>query len=294
VNKEQLMKKYNFFTAPFLSFFSKDFYVELATKWKGTGLLHLFLLLLLAWGFYSIKVYVNFAEFIDEEMPPVVNQIPVINITDGVASTETDEIFEIRGFENNELFCVVDTTGEITSLDDTEAKMLVVENGIHMRQGPNRTKFTSFQEVEEFTVTPEVISRFLAMMKLLWLPICFPFFILFSFAFRGIQLLVYAGIGMVMTTRKREQFSFGVSYRLCAYSITPVIVVSTLFDLIGVGLPFYVFWLFSFMLAVGYIYFSTNAVMEYYDNGGANPPKNNGVVDKPSEGGVEFAEGEAY
>lgn len=60
------MKKYNMFQAIYLSFFSKNVYIDVAYNWNGHGFLYFYILITLSFipTFYSAFVYEKIVPFI--------------------------------------------------------------------------------------------------------------------------------------------------------------------------------------------------------------------------------------
>ena len=121
------MKRYSIIHVPVLSFFSKDLYRDVCYNWKGSGFVYLLLLLSVCWIAPMVKLHVGLSDFVDNEAPKMVTQIPVITIVEGKASIDEPQPYYIQEPETGENLIVIDTTGTITSLEGTEVFALITE-----------------------------------------------------------------------------------------------------------------------------------------------------------------------
>ncbi|MCI0404254.1 MAG: hypothetical protein L0212_12175, partial [Acidobacteria bacterium] len=70
------MRKYSILQPLLLSFYSKDLYQDVGQHWRGTGFLYLFLLLALAWIPIALKVHTGFVQWLNENAPAFLLQVP--------------------------------------------------------------------------------------------------------------------------------------------------------------------------------------------------------------------------
>ena len=79
-------KQYSIFHIPVVSFFSKELYRDGGMHWKGVNFLYLLLLLAICLLPKTIKMYIGFANFANNEAPTIIEQIPEITINNGKVS----------------------------------------------------------------------------------------------------------------------------------------------------------------------------------------------------------------
>ena len=94
--RTQSMKRYTIIHPLFMSFFSKSLYKDVARNWKGVNFLYLFLLLALCWIPETIKFQSGLSDFIKNDAPGIVEQIPEITIYQGEVSTDPPGIHSIK------------------------------------------------------------------------------------------------------------------------------------------------------------------------------------------------------
>jgi hypothetical protein len=97
-------------------------------NWKGVGFLYLLLLLALCWIPGMIKFNSSIFNFVINEAPKIVGQIPAITIFQGEVTTDKPGHNFIIDPDNGTLFGIIDTTGQFTSFEGTEAKFLLTKN----------------------------------------------------------------------------------------------------------------------------------------------------------------------
>ena len=115
------MRRYSIFHAPFLAFFSSDFYTDVGLHWKGTGFSYLLLLLTICQIPATIKFQLSVADYIQHKAPALISQIPECRIINGDASCDVVQPFQIIDPGSRKVLALIDTTGKTLSLDGTEA-----------------------------------------------------------------------------------------------------------------------------------------------------------------------------
>ena len=254
------MKQYSIYHIPVMSFFSKDLYRDVALQWKGTGVAYLLLLLIICCVPSIVRMYTGFADFVDNEAPKVVSQIPTISIVDGKASIQEDQPYAIIDPDTEKVIIIIDTTGTITSLGETEALGLITETDATFKKNAIETRTFSFRDVQDFTLTQERITRWLNVARKLVVPVLFPFIVLWFFAFRIVQVLVYAAIGLLFSSWFKSNMLYLTLIRLAVVAVTPCIIIKTVLGVLQVDIPVAGLW--YFLIAIGYLFFAVRAVAE--------------------------------
>lgn len=256
-------KRFRIWQVPPLSFFSRSLYRDVALRWQGVAFGYLLLLLALCWIPGAIRIHYSFASFVDEEAPLVIEQIPEITIIDGQAFVDQPQPYTIYDPETGEALLVIDTTGTITSLEQTDARGLVTARQAIIQKNAIETRSFSFETVDHYILDQEKITHWLSIVKNWAAPVLYPLCILVSFAYRIVQALLYACIGLLMANLCKGKLSFEALLRLSVIAITPAIIIGTLFDAAAIELP----WagLCFFLLSMGFLLFGIRTAV---GNGG--------------------------
>ncbi len=252
-------KRYGIFQVPLLAFFSGPLYQDVALRWQGVAFGYLLLLLALCWIPGVINIHHSFASFVDNEAPLIIEQVPDITIIDGQAFVDHPQPYTIRDPETGEALLVIDTTGTITSLEQTDARGLVTARQAIFKKSAIETRSFSFESVDHYTLDQQKVYHWLDIAKTYAAPVLYPFCILGSFAYRIVQALLYACIGLLLAALCKCRLPFDALLRLGVVAITPAILIGTLLNAAAIELPLAGLWFF--LLAMGYLLFGIRAAV---------------------------------
>ncbi len=251
------MKRYRFFHIPPLAFFAKDLYRDVALNWKGTCLGYLLLLLIVCWVPRTMKVNSTLSNFIDAEAPKFVFQVPIITIKDGIASTDVPQPHYIYEPDSGDVLAIIDTTGQITSLEGTDAIVLLTESTVFFEKNEFETRTFDLSKVKEFTLEQSTINHWLNVAKKFLAPAYYVMALVGSYLFRIVQVLIYAAIGMLFVSSLNANLPYIAVLRLAVVAVTPCIIVKTVLRAAGISLP--LAGLAYLVAALAYLYFGVKA-----------------------------------
>lgn len=251
------MKKFSIIHIPVLSFFSKELYRDVGLYWKGANFSYLLLLLAICSIPTMIKVHVVFSDFIDNEAPGVIEQVPEITIVNGEVSMKEPQPYYIRVPEDGNTMAIIDTTGTIKSLEDPNAICLLTKNKVMWRQSKFEIRTYDLSQVENFVLDSDRIMGWLHTAKKFLAIAIYPLAVLGSYVYRIVQALIYAAIGLLFALLCKVKLSYAALLRLAIVAVTPCIIVSTVLYLAGVRLPYA--GLFYLVVALGYLFYGVKA-----------------------------------
>jgi hypothetical protein len=251
------MKKFSIVHPLVFSFFSKELYQAVARDWKGVGFSYLLLLLALVWLPEAVKMHAGVKRFATQEAPKFVRQIPTITISQGEVSIKEPMPYKITDPDSGELVAVIDTTGEINSLDNTKAHLLLTKTKLMGRKNAAETRVYDLTGVEDFVLTQERLNNWLQIGSRWLAVVVYPFAVVFSYIYRILQVLLYAAIGLLFAYWMNVRLSYSTLLRLAAVSVTPAIVVNTVVGLAAQSPPFWA--LICFAIAMAYLFFAVKA-----------------------------------
>ncbi len=243
-----------------MAFFSRPFYRDVARHWRGLAFVHLLILLALT-GLAFMLHFQNLATaFVNDQAPAILAQIPPIHIEQGQVKVAVEQPYQIYRADSRRLFAVIDTTGQINSLRQTEAMLLLTRSRLMARFGAGSSRVIELSPIETLQLTRDDIDRWLQT-SLRWAPIAlYPLMLLFSYCLRTVQILIYGGIGLAATMLMRRPLPFGATVAVAVMAMTPVILVDTLIMLLKLDLPLW--GTASFVLALVYLVFGIRAATE--------------------------------
>lgn len=253
------MKRFSIIHAPLLSFFSEEFYRDVALYWEGTNLAYLLLLLAVCWIPVMVRAHIGFADFLRNDVPPIVNQVPKITITNGRVSVDEPQPYYIRA-QNGAVLAVIDTTGQITSLEDPNTQCLLTRTKLIGRKSRYETRVFDLSQVKDFVVDNDRITGWLRTAGKLLIPVLYPFALFGSYVYRIVQVLMYAAIGMVFAKWFNVTLSYTALLRLAVVAVTPCIIINTVLTVAAVDFRYAP--LFYLIVALGYLFYAVKAASQ--------------------------------
>ncbi|HXZ26965.1 MAG TPA: DUF1189 family protein [Terriglobales bacterium] len=251
-------KRYSVFQALYMAFYSADLYQDVGARWQGVGAAYLLLVVVLSWLPVLIKMQVTFSDFATHDAPKIIGQIPPITIDKGKVSTTVDTPYFIKDPDTGKELAILDTSGQITSLDGhPSAFLLLTQSRLISRQSNMEVREYDLSQVQHFEFNREKALDWLLTFKNLLLVMVAPFAILFGYIYRILQLLLYAAIGMGFASMIKLKVEYGVMMRLAAVAVTPALLINMAFDLWGKSIPFW--WLICFAIAMCYLFFAVKS-----------------------------------
>jgi hypothetical protein len=241
-----------------MAFYSKSLYRDIAVNWS-TGFCFLYLLSLLAlyWIPGMIRMDADLSTYIEDEAPKFVNQLPSIVISKGQASIDGPQPSIIKYPEKGDAVMIVDTTGQITSLENSSAIILVTKTQLFIKDSLQGTRILNLSELGDMTIDKALVYDWLEVFSEWFAILVYPFALLFSFAFRSAQVLIYALIGMLFSQVIRVGLNYQALMRLAAIALTPVIIFNALMIFFKIPIPSP--WLINAIITTGYLIFAIRA-----------------------------------
>lgn len=251
------MRSYNILQAIFMSFYSKNLYRDVAINWGGKAFLYLLFLLALSWIAVTYQIQHGINQIYYRNSDKIIAQIPILHIQEGKVSTPENRPYFIKDPDTNKEIAVIDTTGQYTTLEQTQTTLLVTKDTIITRTKPDEIKSFEIANSVNGIINPEQVNSFVkAYIGYAWI-ILFLFFVIFSYFYRIIQALIYALIGKIFSSIMGIRLTYGQIILIAMVAITPVIIVSSLFEFFNVSFPYHN--LFYFALALIYLCYGISA-----------------------------------
>ncbi|MGD9329808.1 MAG: DUF1189 family protein [Desulfobacterales bacterium] len=254
-------RRYRLWHSWALSFFAPSFYIDVARHWRGLAFVHLLLVLVLSTTVYVLHFSALMADFIAEEAQAIIDQVPEIRITAGKVSVDVEEPYTIRRPNSGEVIAVIDTTGEITSLMQTDAVILLTESRLAARFSPNDRRNLDLGRITAMEINQAMMEQWLRDTQK-WLPlILFPLVLGFAFVIRSVQALLYGGIAMVLASMLKIRLPLSAAVSIAIMAMTPVLLLDALMVWRQIVVPFW--GLGGFLLAMGYLVFGIRSVARH-------------------------------
>jgi hypothetical protein len=256
---QQPARHYPFYSALWYGFFDKDFYVDVATRWRAgaSG----YLAMMVAVGILPLMVIFHFAlqQFYTAEIPFMLRQMPDIMFYDGRARSDVEQPHTIRSTDGTSII-VIDTENQFATPDDAGTLILLHSDEVIVRKKSNETRSYSLDEIEGDTMlTPEMVNELAQWLHPWIIPVSFvTLWLLFGIG-RIIQMLFYALIGLAIAAMLRIQMNFGALLQITMVIIGNVIAVTSLMYVVFGAATMWV----TFPMAMFYLWFGIRAVRDW-------------------------------
>ena len=227
---------------------------------KGIGFAYLFLLLALCWLVIVLAIDNKVDAYFDEYAPGFLVQFPEITILDGKASIRESQPYYIDDPETGRPIAVIDTTGTINSLEQTEAVILLNRESVTIEKNKIETRSFDLNEVGDMVLDRQLLSTWIEATKSYLPAFIYPFALAASSFYRAIQMLIYAAIGLLFASRLRAELEYPQLLRLSVVAVTSSILINTLLWVVGINLP--MAGLIYFGLTMVYLYLGIKATTE--------------------------------
>lgn len=260
MSQDKRIKEYSIFHPLYMSFYSRQLYQDVAWNWKGFCLLYLLMLLSLFWIPEMIKIQHEVSQLLEEQAPRYVNQAPVITITNGEVSIDEPVPYFITNPVKETPFVIIDTSGQITSLDKSDAFALIMKNKILIKTDLDNPHSFDLSGIESFVIDRKLIYEWIDVFRRWFAFIQFPFVVLFSFLFYLVQVVLCALIGTFYAKRFSLELTFRQLMRLAAISFTPPIILQFVHSLLDIDFPYR--GAITLLIALGYLYYAVGSLSE--------------------------------
>jgi len=249
------MRRYSNLRAITLSFFSKDLYVDVARHWLGVGIVYLLLVTVLTMLPLLIWMQAGLGGWAHGEAGSILAQLPKVVIHDGRLSSPVVMPYVIRD-DHHRAVAIIDTTGQVASLDSTEAQVLATSTRIFYRKSASETRVFELARISHFELDREKVRRWLGLAVIWFVPLVSPFVFGGVFILRLCQVLLLAAAGIPVSGSRGGRLGYPALMRLAAVAFTPTFVLDML-RTVGVKVPQW--WLLSIVIAAVYLVFGIAA-----------------------------------
>ena len=245
----------------FMSFYSKALYQDVGRNWKKISLLYLLLLLSVCSIPIVFRVHSALSDYLHQEAPKIVKQVPVITIDKGVASVNEEMPYIIKDPESSAPLIIIDTTGKTDSLKGSDAIVLLTKTKLFFRRSARDTRTLDLSEIDTLTIDQARVYDWIETFLDYFIFVFYPFALLFSFLFRLVEALIFGAIGMLFARNMKVPLRYQATLSLALVSMTPAIILDTLYNYGDINIPFW--WIINFLIAVGYLFFAVKANAEH-------------------------------
>jgi hypothetical protein len=226
-----------FFKELFKAATSFDFYYDAKNFSISRSVTYIFTFILFATVIltaeytYFINKGLNFAIKWSEE------KLPVININEGIVNVDVAQphIIDMDGF-----VLIIDTTGNITSLDDYKEGLLLTKNKIIAKKNTEETRIYSLSNVKQLVIDQPFLKKAKKMLILIVAPIMIIGMYLYFCFTRFIQIFFFTLIALLISVIFSAKLTYKQIFNVCAYAITPSMILGLVSTALPTKIPFFI------------------------------------------------------
>jgi len=250
------MKKFGFFQTLIGSFYNPETYRDAVNSTKGKTFAYLLFLVLLCAIPLIVAIVTGLNNFMKEDGKFVVDQLPEITISNGIASMDAESPYFIKSKAGETLFVIdLSDSSSINELQGS-AKVLLTKNKLIAQQKENETRTYDLSGIRDFTLNAQKIYDWFGYAWLFYILI-FILMVLLLYIYRLIQALFNALLGLIISSLMKINLDFTSLLYITMVAITPVAILASIIWATDLQIPAKG-WL-GFILALGYISFGIMA-----------------------------------
>lgn len=241
-------RRFNTFAALVLSFFSADLYRDVGRRWRGIGFWYLVLLIVITMTPVLVLMQLRFTQFVRNDAPAMLKTFPTITIQDGSASIDRPEPFLWRDPKSGKVLLYVDTKGTFDLPEGADALVKLSKHEVIL---PGQPKGFDLKGVPNRRIDRQTLSRWLPAAATWAIPAYGVFAFVVTVILRLIQVLIFAAIGLAISSGTEVNLGYAALMRLSAVALTPAFLVGLALAFTGLGSMY--FLLLYLAMEIGYL-----------------------------------------
>lgn len=213
------LRRFEIYQALWKSFYSQEFYHDVAYQWRGYCLIYLFFLALMTSGVLCIQMQSKMNEAIPTEVMPLVRKMPELTVKGGVISTAVpgrQEILDARG----KVAVIIDTSTAEFAPDPLENVTKISSSGVlfNYNHWPFGVKFDPKKDV---TIDQKWLNESLDSARMTAALVVSPFILALIFIMYLLMALALSTIAANMKRRLNLELPYGALFRVTVVAMTP-------------------------------------------------------------------------
>jgi hypothetical protein len=219
----------------------KDFQVSRSVKY----ILSLILLITLV---LTVRLSFDLARGLDIAIEWTRQNLPIIEIQDGIAHVDARQPFEIV---EEDFALIIDTTGEVTTLDGYERGILLLKDRVLYKESDVKTETYSLSGIQSLRID----ENFMRSLRRNAVWIAFPFLLIVHIIrfciSKFLHVTIFCAIAIAITAISNVKLDYKQLFNISIYAITASTILGTLLEFFRVTLPG--FWIIYSGLCIVYL-----------------------------------------
>lgn len=212
------------------------FYKEVKDFRMSKGMGYIFSLVLLITIALSIRYSYDFKRGLNIAIDWARQNLPTIQIQNGIVNVDVKQPYKVQA---EDFAVIIDTTGEITSLDEYKRGILLMKDKIMYKESEVKTESYNLSGIQSFMLDENFLNKLKK--NAVW--VLFPFmviilYIIFCIA-RFFQLLLFSIISVAVSSIAHIKLSYKQLFNIGIYAITPSTILGALLAIFGIQVPLF-------------------------------------------------------
>jgi len=222
------MQTYPPWQAIYLSFFSKDLYQQVATKWKGFAFQYLVGMIFIAWLIIAGGLYLIIDTQLHGPLGDIINKLPAIKVKDGtmIIDKPSPYLVELKQGSTSVPVAVFDVTTDEPK-PDTQAPFLLCKHSFFLGSGAQASQF-EWKQFEGIDYNQSTYKSVADGVKT-YLPIgLFVLGVPIWFIGLALQSFIYGAVGLAIAGMSNIKLTYAELVRLAVVAMTPGMIIEPL------------------------------------------------------------------
>ena len=238
----------------------RPFWQDVIFRWKGWGILYLHIVVAIVWIPITFQLEMKFLDFVENDAEAWVEGFPGFYIEAGeVISDAYPMPYVWDDPDTGEPLFVIDTTGELTSLEGRPERFLLTRHSLWVRNAAGMERETRLGAIPFFVMDEHLLLLLLKDARFYFLVLFYLCAFLISVTWRCIQCLLYGGLAWAAGGFGKA-VDFGGAARIAAMAITTVLWLDMVEDLLPFDVPGWGF--ICFVIAAIYLFWGLKVAKE--------------------------------
>lgn len=218
--------------------YSADFYDDVVTNWKSSGLGAMIALCLVACAVLTVKLTLGYRDFARRELPVLTAQLPTITIEDGALRTPEQKVYEIKGADGQK-WLVIDTSVDAADNEKwRRVPCVITKDVLILHKNARETRMYNIDEFQDMEITAQDVEKWAKRLEWLIPLVLLPVTVIGLIIWRMLQVLVFGLYTWLLTAVMKVPLVFGQRFRLTATGLMPYWIIQSVFMLWIINIPF--------------------------------------------------------
>ncbi|MBL7072000.1 MAG: DUF1189 domain-containing protein [Candidatus Omnitrophica bacterium] len=212
------------------------FYREVKDFKPSKPLKYIFTLILVITLILTIRFSFDFKKGVNIAADWALQNLPPIEIQNGVASADVKQPYKIM---DEDLALIIDTTGEVTSLDGYERGVLLMKDKLVYKENEVKTETYNLSDIDTLRIDENFVNAIRK--NALWM--IFPIILIGAFITACIakffQIFIFSLVSIAASTILKIKLTYKQLFNIGVYAITPSYILGALLALFGLRVPIF-------------------------------------------------------